>query len=590
MAQLGMSAAPHRGVLPCGADVPSTSRWAPGCAAQGAPASPPREGASSTDSGAPVTRAASQPVPIPSCPGAAQGCFGAPEDAPTGGCTARAGDGLGSPTGVALSSGELRPHGAGSSWSGSSTGSSASTRERALASAFDSVVAGQGSPTSAVCGAASVGGGEAEGEVDTAPEAGSPAPPAITAPVAARVVCITLFDAPPHDINSEDGEDGEWSDEEDDGDGLGFARRFVAAAVSDSVDLAEVNAADKPWKELWRQVGTRLLPRWLRSIRLQDSPAFMAVTAAFDRLLWARTALAGVLAEACHEFSTGDCAVHRLSTGHGGAGDGFDDGLGVDAVARGGIGELRPDAPGPGDGLTLAEMLQSFTLAECLLRGRGQAWGESSPPRDAKEAAAAAARRSCAAALGKALCALCRAPSLLHSEAAVERLCATACRLVAAPAHVGVAPVASLLSRLASHWRSAGAGCIDAQSQVSWLRIVQGVLLNCPHAAWPPIPSGLPAPRGKNLRKERAREPLLGDAQLSRLFRWVADCARSPHPAVARAALELMGNAAVQSTYVFPQRRVADVLAHALVDNRSHWDASVGAASEALFDAMLDMR
>mmetsp|Transcript_19258 Transcript_19258/g.68015 ORF Transcript_19258/g.68015 Transcript_19258/m.68015 type:complete len:771 (-) Transcript_19258:73-2385(-) len=534
---------------------------------------------------------------------------------------------------------------------------------------------------------ASVLDAEAEAAADAAADA---AAALIDLRTATRAVCITLFDAPPRErlapsrggrrrararslsrsrsrcggyvglgattlgaaaaaasgddavsdgasTSASDGDgDGDMWSSDDDGDGLGSARRFVAEELR-GVDLAEVNKHDKSWRALWEQVAAKLIPRWLRRVRAEasdaPSPAQDAAVAAFERLPWVRTRMAAVMAEVAHEYRCGACAAWELELAGG---------------------ELPWDAEGEvGNGVALAEVLQALVQAECVVPVASHVGADD---------AEGPARTASIAALGAALTSLCRVPQLLHSEAVVERLCTTAYRLVAAPAFMGVAPAAALISKLAAaarrgapcasrdgdgagrvggvgggiaHGRvemvggvalrrclqSAGGGgrgghaagaAVDARCQVAWLRIVQAVLLCCPAPAGRnlPIPRGLPRPRSTHASDTRRQgvgvgghgaarttaaaagvgDSPLGDARLERVFKWVAECVQSPHPMVARAALELTGNAFVTATYLTPRRRIADVVAAALVANRDHWHKGVADGSEAQFDAMLDSR
>lgn len=212
---------------------------------------------------------------------------------------------------------------------------------------------------------------------------------------------------------------------------------------------------------------------------------------------------------------------------------------------RGAGGGVSPKAVGPGDGSVLAELL--CTYVQVVAGACREVCHETLP-------AVVEGLTKQTEMLTMAVVHLCRARPTLdsHFDALVQCIHA----LVQARPHVAT----SILKRLLSSWPR-----LDSTREVTWVLLVQNVLLCCP------------APTVCNARLHRP------------IMKQLIKSLGSLHAAVARQALELLSNMYVTLHYVLPYPDLSAAVRTTLVANRKHWNHVVVQMSDQQFENMLDL-
>lgn len=204
-----------------------------------------------------------------------------------------------------------------------------------------------------------------------------------------------------------------------------------------------------------------------------------------------------------------------------------------------------PKSVGPGDGSVLAELLVTYVEQVCV------ACSEVTPDTVPEHTDALTKMTEL---LTMAMVHLCRARPVLDTH--FEELVTCIRQLVAARPHVAN----SILRRLLQSWPRR-----DSTREVSWICLVQTVLLSCP--APTVCCHGMHLPIMRKLIKSL----------------------RSLHASVARQALQLVSNMYVMLHYILPYSRLFAAVREALVANRRHWNDVVVQMSDQQFENMLDL-
>ena len=212
---------------------------------------------------------------------------------------------------------------------------------------------------------------------------------------------------------------------------------------------------------------------------------------------------------------------------------------------RGAGGGVSPKAVGPGDGSVLAELL--CTYVQVVASACREVCHDTMP-------AVVEGLTKQTEMLTMAVVHLCRARPTLdsHFDALVQCIHA----LVQARPHVAT----NILKRLLSSWPR-----LDSTREVTWVLLVQNVLLCCP------------APTVCNARLHRP------------IMKQLIKSLGSLHAAVARQALELLSNMYVTLHYVLPYPDLSAAVRTTLVANRKHWNHVVVQMSDQQFENMLDL-